>query len=284
MPSPRAPPKKQRIPVTFAIFLGKVPPACRVRELKDALQTRDIRPADITWRGRNGFAFLRFTGPVEECDDVLGKLSGLTLQDQPVVVERAKDRPPGASMGEEYYYEDGAELDDTSHHGYSYGPPPPRRKPPHPPKKPRPPITFAVFLGKVPPTCRVRELKEALMTRQIQPADITWRGRSGFAFLRFTNPVAECEGVLSTLEGLSLQGQEVVVERAKDRVEEEEEVEVEVLIYFTSATYKHFMSLHTLLWEPLVTHTVLTPFLLCSHLYLALWRFLLVFSFVIMFF
>lgn len=77
---------------------------CRVRELKEALKTREVRPEDITWRGRSGFAFLRFSGPVEECDDVLAKLEGLTLQDQPVVVERAKERPEddqrdGVSIG-----------------------------------------------------------------------------------------------------------------------------------------------------------------------------------------
>ncbi|KAK7083678.1 hypothetical protein SK128_012363, partial [Halocaridina rubra] len=55
-----------------------------VRELKDALQERDIQPADITWRGRSGFAFLRFTGPPEGCDEVLSKLNGLLLQDRPV--------------------------------------------------------------------------------------------------------------------------------------------------------------------------------------------------------
>lgn len=66
---------------------------CRVRELKEALKTREVRPEDITWRGRSGFAFLRFSNPVEECEEVLNKLEGLTLQDQPVVVERAKERP-----------------------------------------------------------------------------------------------------------------------------------------------------------------------------------------------
>lgn len=65
---------------------------CRVRELKDALQNRNVQPMDITWRGRSGFAFLRFTGPVEECDDILTKLEGLTLQEQPVLVEKAKDK------------------------------------------------------------------------------------------------------------------------------------------------------------------------------------------------
>ena len=64
----------------------------RVKDLKDSLRIRDIKPVDITWRGRNGFAFLRFTGPTEECDDVLSKLEGLTLQDQPIVVEKAKDK------------------------------------------------------------------------------------------------------------------------------------------------------------------------------------------------
>lgn len=64
----------------------------RVRELKEALQTREVHPADITWRGRSGFAFLRFTNPAEDCARVLQALEGLTLQDQAVVVERAKDR------------------------------------------------------------------------------------------------------------------------------------------------------------------------------------------------
>lgn len=79
----------------------------RVRELKDALQSRKVQPVDITWRGHSGFAFLRFTGPVEECDDMLAKLDGLTLQDQPVVVERAKDK---AEEGAEDEQEDGGDM------------------------------------------------------------------------------------------------------------------------------------------------------------------------------
>ncbi|XP_042209053.1 methenyltetrahydrofolate synthase domain-containing protein-like isoform X2 [Homarus americanus] len=208
-------PRKPRLPVTYAVFLGKVPPACRVRELKDALQDRSVRPIDITWRGRNGFAFLRFTGPTEDCDNVLEKLDGLTLLDQPVVVERAKDKVVGKENDEDgrdgYYCEDDEAEERVA----------PRK--PQVPRKPRLPITFAVFLGKVPPACRVRELKEALQNREVQPVDITWRGRSGFAFLRFTGPVNECDDVLSKLEGLTLQDQPVVVERAKDKAEEEEE-------------------------------------------------------------
>lgn len=73
----------------------------RVRELKDALQDRNVQPMDITWRGRSGFAFLRFTGPVEECDDVLTKLEGLTLQEQPVLVEKAKDKGDEQHLSEE---------------------------------------------------------------------------------------------------------------------------------------------------------------------------------------
>lgn len=74
---------------------------CRVRELKDALQSREVRPIDISWRGRNGFAFLRFTGPAEDCDVVLSRLEGLTLQEQPVVVERAKDKVVGKENDED---------------------------------------------------------------------------------------------------------------------------------------------------------------------------------------
>ncbi|XP_071545223.1 methenyltetrahydrofolate synthase domain-containing protein [Panulirus ornatus] len=203
--------KKPRLPVTYAVFLGKVPPACRVKELKDALQSRDVRPIDISWRGRNGFAFLRFTGPAEDCDNVLSRLEGLTLQEQPVVVERAKDKVVGKETDEDgkdrFYYEEG-EADERVVTRKSQVP-----------RKPRLPITYAVFLGKVPPACRVRELKAALQSREVQPVDITWRGRSGFAFLRFTDPVEECDNVLSKLDGLTLKDQLVVVERAKDKAE-----------------------------------------------------------------
>lgn len=204
-------PRKPRLPVTYAVFLGKVPPACRVRELKDALQSRNVRPIDITWRGRNGFAFLRFTGPTEECEDVLSKLEGLTLQDQLVVVERAKDKVVSKENyedGRDGYYCEDEEVEERIV---------PRKS--QVPRKPRLPITYAVFLGKVPPACRVRELKDALQSREVQPVDITWRGRSGFAFLRFTGPVDECDDVLLKLDGLTLQDQSVVVERAKDKAE-----------------------------------------------------------------
>ncbi|XP_066980302.1 methenyltetrahydrofolate synthase domain-containing protein isoform X1 [Macrobrachium rosenbergii] len=196
-------PRKPKVPITYAVFLGKVPPACRVRELKDSLQDRDVKPVDINWRGRNGFAFLRFTGPTEDCDEVLNKLNGLTLQDQQIIVEKAKDKAMVKDSYENGLYDN--EMEEKA----------PRRS--QAPKKPRLPITYAIFLGKVPSTCRVRELKDALQDREVQPADITWRGRSGFAFLRFTGPIEGCDDVLSKLKGLLLQNQPVVVERAKDK-------------------------------------------------------------------
>ncbi|XP_069998673.1 methenyltetrahydrofolate synthase domain-containing protein isoform X2 [Penaeus vannamei] len=199
--------RKPRNPFTYAVFLGKVPPACRVRELKEALQGRDVRPIDITWRGRNGFAFLRFTGPVEECDDVLAKLDGLTLQEQPLLIQRAKDKMVMKDN------ENAGTKEIIEGEGQN------RKR--QQPKKPRIVYTYGIFLGKVPSTCRVRELKDALQNRNVQPMDITWRGRSGFAFLRFTGPVEECDDILTKLEGLTLQEQPVLVEKAKDKGDEQ---------------------------------------------------------------
>lgn len=199
--------RKPRNPFTYAVFLGKVPPACRVRELKEALQGRDVRPIDITWRGRNGFAFLRFTGPVEECDDVLAKLDGLTLQEQPLLIQRAKDKMVMKDN------ENAGTKEIIDGEGQN------RKR--QQPKKPRIVYTYGIFLGKVPSTCRVRELKDALQNRNVQPMDITWRGRSGFAFLRFTGPVEECDDILTKLEGLTLQEQPVLVEKAKDKGDEQ---------------------------------------------------------------
>jgi hypothetical protein len=40
--------------------VGNISSGTRVRDLKNALAERGVKPSDITWRGQRGFAYLHF--------------------------------------------------------------------------------------------------------------------------------------------------------------------------------------------------------------------------------
>ncbi|KAK6622540.1 hypothetical protein RUM44_002352 [Polyplax serrata] len=55
-----------RFPIQFSIRIGNIDSNVRVRDLKNALAERNVKPTVITWRGHKGFAFIHFAKPKKE--------------------------------------------------------------------------------------------------------------------------------------------------------------------------------------------------------------------------
>ena len=45
--------------------------------------------------------------------------------------------------------------------------------------------TGGIFVGRIPKTTRVRELKDAILSRSLRANNLVWKGFKGFAFLYF---------------------------------------------------------------------------------------------------
>ncbi|XP_044126299.1 methenyltetrahydrofolate synthase domain-containing protein isoform X1 [Bufo gargarizans] len=71
-----------------------------------------------------------------------------------------------------------------------------------------------VYIGNIPPTTRVSELKSLLRERGASPVHLTWQGAQHRAFLDYADP-CQARLVLSSLEGLTIGGQAVQVELAR---------------------------------------------------------------------
>ncbi|XP_015597153.1 methenyltetrahydrofolate synthase domain-containing protein isoform X2 [Cephus cinctus] len=68
---------KSKTQIDFSLKLSNIASDVRVRDLKNALSKRGVKPSEISWRGQRGFCYLHF-----------GKLrNGNSLPDQPVQVD-----------------------------------------------------------------------------------------------------------------------------------------------------------------------------------------------------
>ena len=93
-----------------------------------------------------------------------------------------------------------------------------------PPRKPRRPngpranrgSTVSVFIGGLPRSTRVSQLKVSVREREVQPLAIIWHGGSGHAFLLFPAE-SEANDALNKLSGLEMNGKTLRVEMAKPR-------------------------------------------------------------------
>ncbi|XP_077144985.1 methenyltetrahydrofolate synthase domain-containing protein isoform X2 [Ranitomeya variabilis] len=77
-----------------------------------------------------------------------------------------------------------------------------------------------VYIGNIPPTTRVSELKGILRERGASPVHLTWQGAQHQAFLDYTDPQG-AQRALLILEGLSIGGQRVWVEMARTQWDRE---------------------------------------------------------------
>ncbi|XP_053905366.1 methenyltetrahydrofolate synthase domain-containing protein isoform X2 [Malaclemys terrapin pileata] len=73
-----------------------------------------------------------------------------------------------------------------------------------------------VYVGNIPPGTRVSELKSALREFHASPLRLSWQGAQGRAFLDYTDKMT-AESVVASLKGLSLRGQTLRVEMAKNQ-------------------------------------------------------------------
>ncbi|XP_077687474.1 methenyltetrahydrofolate synthase domain-containing protein isoform X2 [Eretmochelys imbricata] len=73
-----------------------------------------------------------------------------------------------------------------------------------------------VYVGNIPPGTRVSELKSALREFHASPVRLSWQGAQCRAFLDYTDKTT-AERVVSSLKGLSLRGQTLRVEMAKNQ-------------------------------------------------------------------
>ncbi|NXU54958.1 MTHSD protein, partial [Turnix velox] len=73
-----------------------------------------------------------------------------------------------------------------------------------------------VYVGNIPPSVRVSQLKGALREFHATPSRLSWQGAQGRAFLDYEDR-ATAESAVSSLQGLSLGGKTLRVELAKNQ-------------------------------------------------------------------
>ncbi|NXT81653.1 MTHSD protein, partial [Zapornia atra] len=77
-------------------------------------------------------------------------------------------------------------------------------------------VITTVYVGNIPPGVRVSELKCALREFQATPLQLNWQGAQHRAFLDYKDK-ATAERAVSSLKGLSLRGNTLLVELAKNQ-------------------------------------------------------------------
>lgn len=60
---PRRPFPRNRPQIDFSLIVSNIEKTVRIRELKNALIEKGIKPNDITWRGYRGFCYLHYAKP-----------------------------------------------------------------------------------------------------------------------------------------------------------------------------------------------------------------------------
>lgn len=79
---------KKFAPIQFSLRIDNIASTTRVRDLKNALAERNVKPTDITWRGQRGFAFIHFAKPKKEpeqpmvMDDIVASLQDMKIANE----------------------------------------------------------------------------------------------------------------------------------------------------------------------------------------------------------
>ncbi|KAB0794922.1 hypothetical protein PPYR_11761 [Photinus pyralis] len=63
--------RRNRLPIDFSLMISNIEKTVRVRELKNALNEKGIKPNVITWRGYRGVCYLHYTKPSPKTDTLL---------------------------------------------------------------------------------------------------------------------------------------------------------------------------------------------------------------------
>ena len=96
-------PKKQKqYPATVSVFVGKIPRGTRVKELKEVIIAKGVKPINILWKGGKGYALIYCEKKeVPTSDELFEKLKNLTIGDNVLNVEPDKRiKPATAKDGE----------------------------------------------------------------------------------------------------------------------------------------------------------------------------------------
>lgn len=73
------------------LYIGKVPKDARVRDLKDAIIERGIKPKELRWKGFKGYAFIYFDKS-QDVEEVYDALADLKIGDKVLDVQKEKYR------------------------------------------------------------------------------------------------------------------------------------------------------------------------------------------------
>jgi len=92
-------PKKQKqYPATVSVFVGKIPRGTRVKELKEVIIAKGVKPINILWKGGKGYALIYCEKKeVPTSDELFEKLKNLTIGDNVLNVEPDKRIKPTAT-------------------------------------------------------------------------------------------------------------------------------------------------------------------------------------------
>ncbi|XP_043222336.1 nucleolar protein dao-5-like isoform X3 [Amphibalanus amphitrite] len=229
--------RRERPPIDHAdgltVIVRRIPSDARPRDLREAIMAADSPATILSWKGRQGVALLRLRS-AEDVEHLLDAGDSFKLvnevvllekydqkraappADRPARSERAdrSERPEKAERAERGERKERSERrrrperEDRSRSGGR------RRQGPRPVSHEEAELT--VFIGRLPATTRVRELRAALLAAGAQEPSIAWKGRRGMAFVRLKTPEA-AEQLVAAADQLKVISDELVVERYKGR-------------------------------------------------------------------
>ena len=86
---------------TVGVFIGKIPRGTRVKELKETIIDRGVRPVNVLWKGAKGYAMIYFEKKNDEVtsQDLCTQLKDLKIGDNFLNVEPDKRGAATASSG-----------------------------------------------------------------------------------------------------------------------------------------------------------------------------------------
>ena len=85
-------PKKQKqYPATVSVFVGKIPRGTRVKELKEVIIAKGVKPVNILWKGGKGYALIYCEKKdVPSSEELFEKLKNLSIGESVLNVEPDK--------------------------------------------------------------------------------------------------------------------------------------------------------------------------------------------------
>ena len=82
----------------MSVFVGKIPRGTRVKELKEVIIAKGVKPINILWKGGKGYALIYCEKKeVPTSDELFEKLKNLTIGDNVLNVEPDKRIKPTAT-------------------------------------------------------------------------------------------------------------------------------------------------------------------------------------------